>query len=92
MNQGWRQEFPDAGAKVHDREAKVWVQENALIFLEINAYAWINEQFVFVPTTVRHILTYYVNSNRQIFNLISGLVDNCHFRSSFLTMELNFRV
>ena len=33
----------------------------------MNVYAWITEQFVFVPTTVRHIiLTYYVNSNRQI--------------------------
>ena len=68
------------------------MQENALLFLEMNAYAWRNEQFAFVPTTVRHIVTYYVNSNRQIFDLISGLVDNCRFRSSFLTTELNFRV
>ena len=69
------------------------MQENALFFLEMNACAWINEQFVIVPTTVRHIiLTYYVNSNRQIFNLIFGLVDNRRFRSLFLTTELNFRV
>ena len=48
----------------------------------------INEQFVFVPTTVSHvILTYYANSNRQIFNLIFGLVDNRCFRSFFLTTE-----
>ena len=26
----------------------VYVQENALFSLEMNAYAWINEQFVFV--------------------------------------------
>ena len=63
------------------------------MFLEMNAYAWINEKFVFIPTTVRHIIsTYYVNRNKQIFNLIFGLVDNRRCRLSFLTTEIKFRV
>ena len=71
LTQGWRQEFSDAGAKVPDRGLRLWCRKMLFVFLEMNTYAWINEQFVFVLTTVRHIiLTYYVNSNGQILIIV----------------------